>query len=183
MRKYILLFEQFAVAILSFYQTEEKLQTVSHQNFQLLKLFSQNPIICEMFANLTISKETKREYLQTIFNVQKFEINYQNGLKLFIDQGYSPFLYDLIQTIDVQVLALLKTQLVEVTSAFALDHDQKIKLEVKLQKKFKSKLVFQYYVVPNMILGISVRIDDYVEEYSVKSNLKILKDRFKQTKI
>ncbi|MDQ0513766.1 ATP synthase F1 delta subunit [Mycoplasmoides fastidiosum] len=180
MRKRILLFKQFAEAIISFFATKQELENLSKQNYQVLKLLEKNVELINLFTDLSVESKQKINFLDQLLRVEPYDLNYVNGLKFFIDSGYSYYFLDLVQTIDAMVLERLNIQVVQVQSAYELSSKQKNKLETGWTKKYNQPLVFQYTVIPEMVLGISVRINDYVEDYSLNSQLNNLKKEIKK---
>ncbi|WP_391591973.1 F0F1 ATP synthase, F1 complex subunit delta [[Mycoplasma] cavipharyngis] len=180
MRKYIFLYQQFAQAILSFFNDQASLEKVNEQNHRLLSLLQNNPEIVNIFTDFSIIASKKITYLEAILAVEPYDQYYVNGLKLFLDHGHGYFFLDLIETIDAQVLNKLNMKLVQVESAYPLTDQQKSKLEAGWSKKYQERLVFNYQVVPEMVLGINIRVDDYVEEYSLQSQLKNLQNKIKK---
>lgn len=175
MSKKISIVNNFAQAILSFCDTEDKISAISAQNFTIFKLFKQNPELIGYFQDPFVLKEEKKVALNEILSVHQLMQEYQDGLNLFIDHNHANRIFDLIQSINFRVLELQKRKLVHIYSPYWIEPGQRERLETALQQKHQAQLVFDYHIDAGIVLGIRVRIDDYIEDYSLKSNLDHLK--------
>lgn len=94
--------------------------------------------------------------------------------------GIALFFFQLLQAIDRYGLIMLSTKKAQVISAVGLTNQQKQVLQQAWEKKINQPIYFEYVIDPDLILGIKVRVDDYVEEYSLASHLHQLKTFIKQ---
>lgn len=173
--------KQFAKAILSCYANKPAtISCLVKQNHQLINLLQTYPQVKNYFQDLTILKESKKTTLKELLKLMVIEKSFANGLYLFIDNGHSPFFFQLLQAIDRYGLIMLSTKKAQVISAVGLTNQQKQVLQQAWEKKINQPIYFEYVIDPDLILGIKVRVDDYVEEYSLASHLHQLKTFIKQ---
>lgn len=147
------------------------------KNQLLLDLFNQYPQLNDFFADLTLTRETKLEALEKLLVTMDLDVNYKNGLALFIDHNHGAYLSGLLSEIKSLTLQLLNQKMVVVSTPSPLSDSQKAKLETLLKKKNHAELIFDYKIDPTIVLGIKVKIDDELKDFTLNTQLKTLKSK------
>jgi len=104
----------------------------------------------------------------------------RNFVSLLATRGHVHYLPDILDELGRLSKGGAARQLVVVTSAVPLTEEEKRHLQRRLMKRFGPYLDFRYYVDPEILGGLIVRIGDKVIDGSVVGRLEALRERLKQ---
>jgi F-type H+-transporting ATPase subunit delta len=134
----------------------------------------------ERFRTLILSPEVSRDeklgLVDRLFSDRITAVSLE-ALRLMIEKGREQEI-EWVQREFVRLRRIHENTLfVVVTTAEALDEDQRVRLMTKLAQITQMKLEAEYRIDPHLIGGIRVAYDNYVLDGSLRGELRRLRER------
>jgi len=162
---------RYGAALFGYAQDNDALDTVYNEMVELKKAAEANPQIISVLSDPILSSKDKKDLLTAI--EKDFSDDVQNFLNLLFK--YDRFA-DLIDIIDRFVLLYDNEKKVAsgvATTAVKLDDDQLKRLGESFAKKYNLNVVrLENKVVPSILGGVVLQVEDRVIDGSVKNKLK-----------
>ncbi|RLC78425.1 MAG: ATP synthase F1 subunit delta [Chloroflexi bacterium] len=104
----------------------------------------------------------------------------RNFISLLATRGHLHYLPEILDELARLSRGGAVRQLVVITSAVPLTEEEKARLQRRLINLYGPYLDFRYYVDPDILGGMVVRIGDRVIDGSIRGRLEALRERLKQ---
>ena len=153
-------------------QGDSALQETRADLRQLAVLFSLNPDLTRLLSLPTVSVDERIGIAKKIFGD---EGNAVRLLFLLIDHGRVPYLREIADDFDAQMLDYQGTVDVQVTTAVAMSPGQKERLRSKLGEKLGKTVRITEHIDSSILGGVIVQYGDTRIDNSVKFRLDALK--------
>lgn len=141
---------------------------------QCAVLFSLNPELTNLLSLPTISVSERLEIAKKIFGDDSFA---SRLIFLLIDHGRIPFIGEIADDFDARMLDYQDTTDVTVTTAVALNPEQKERLRAALANKLHQTIRITERIDRSILGGVIVQYGDTRIDNSVKYRLDALKER------
>lgn len=171
--------QHFASAIYDIAQETDQEKEYLDVLKELDTVWNENETFRTALAHPKISRDQKKEWLDSIFK-EKLDPTMMNFLKVLVihDQAYQiPAIYD-------SYLELYRKdkniEEVVVESAAPLSDSQMASLKKVLEKKLNKKVELKLVVDPKLIAGLRVKAKDLVLDNTVDSRLTSLKEKINE---
>lgn len=141
---------------------------------QCAVLFSLNPDLMRLLSLPTISADERITVAKKIFGDEGLA---PRLIFLLIDHKRLPFLSEIADVFDAQMMDYHNTAEVTVTTAVALTPDQKERLRSALEEKLRRTIRITERIDRSILGGVIVQYGDTRIDNSVKYRLETLKER------
>lgn len=162
----------YAEALLGAADKRQQTQEVLEQLEELVRdVFARDSAFVLFLASAVVGREHKRQALRRAFEGKVNEILYHFLLVLNDHDRL-----DIVREVAVLMRDLYERRAgrihVEVTTAIALDDEQRERLRRELRDKFRREPILSVRVDPELLGGMVVKVDDWVFDDSVRARLE-----------
>ncbi|MEO6696212.1 MAG: ATP synthase F1 subunit delta [Ignavibacteria bacterium] len=170
---------RYSLAIFGVAEEKGKLEEVTKDVTFAINLIKSNHDLELFFNSPVIPKNKKLEVVKNIFgsNVSELTMNFMN---LLIERRRGALTREILE--DFIKLKKEKEGIVDVTVKTSVDLNDKekanMKSKIEAYTKLKAELTFE--IDKSIIGGFVAKIDDTILDASIKRQLEILKEKFKQ---
>lgn len=161
-------------ALIDLYETKEGRERALGAVEQLQDYFEREEEVFRFLTNHFAPRETK---LEVINEMRKSGLDeyLSNALCFMVDSNLIFHLRLFCSTLRTQLQKSLNIRVIFVYSSFEISIEQKRKIEELWRKRLsKSICEFVYVMDESLKLGIKVQVGNYVEEFTVRSNLSLI---------
>lgn len=141
---------------------------------EMAVLFSLYPDLTRLLSLPTLSASEKTGIAEKIFGNRGLAVRL---LFLLIDHGRVPFLGEIADVFDREMMAYQDTEQVSVTTAVALTPEQLERLERALQEKLRKTVRITEHIDRSILGGVIVQYGDTRIDNSLKFRLDALRER------
>ncbi len=140
----------------------------------ILQLMEENSDIALFFTAVKITKEQKKEFIETAF-AKVADTDIRNLMKLLIDRGRSFYVKQVMQSYVERADEHLGILNATVTSARALHPADMKRIQEVLEKKYQKQVNLRNIVDASLIAGIKVVVGNNVTDISMKTKIEDMK--------
>jgi len=169
---------RYATALFELYRENNNLDELLTQTRFLCDTF-QNTDALQVLTHPLISTADKNSFADKIFggNIHSDLFHF---IKLTIAKNRESFLLPALTRL-VEMIKLHRNQITaKITSAVPLGDEQKLRLSQTLSARLGKEVDVYVVVDPSLIAGISIHVDGYFLDHSVKTMLKNMNDDLKK---
>lgn len=166
----------FAMALLDLSTEQGREEEWLSQLQQMAALMKNEPDYLLALNSPGISRDTKKQWLKELFHDQIDE-TLEDMLMVAVDHdaaGQMPAIAEHYQSLYEARQGIVP---VTVTSASAMDADQKIRLKNKLERQLKAPVRLTFTTDPSLMGGMVIRTPNLLQDLSVKGRLESMKEQ------
>lgn len=170
---------EYGRAIFELAVEENKDRLYLEQLREINKLFDENSEFIQLLSSLNIHLSERLEVIDKVFDgrVEEYICSF---MKLITERGYASQIPECIKAFEKLYYETNKITIAYVKSAVVLSDEQKSALIKKLQAYSGKTVELVCTVEPELIGGISVRIDGKLLEGSVKHKIDTIRSSLKK---
>lgn len=164
--------EPYAEALMSLAKSHNLTERLGEDVAGLLNLLQESPDLQEFLSNPIVNAEDKVAVLQRILGEQVHPYT-MNFLKILVDRRRILFLEGICRQYQALLRKLNQTVLAEVTSAVALNDDQKLSVREKVKAMTDAQQVdLETKIDPDLIGGVIIKVGSQVVDASLRGQIR-----------
>lgn len=152
----------------------EKLEPVFEELAGLKKVIEDNQSFFKILEYPFITLDEKYRIINEVFS-KSFDPIICDFLKVLIEKDRVYVLNDIIKDFEELYYDYHRLLKVQVTSAFKLKEDYRLRLALKLKEVFKQDIVLEVSIDPSIVGGLLIRAKDKIIDATVKGKLDRMK--------
>lgn len=167
---------RYARALFDTAKITESIDTVYNDFLLISQYFVISKELSVVLRSPIIQNWKKKQLMTELFQKNVSELTY-NFLLLLTEKQRESFLIDIISYYERLYLADKNTIKAYITSAREIDDSLKNKIVSEFENKLSKKIIPNFKIDPAIKGGITVRVDDWVYDASVRNQLNQLKNK------
>lgn len=173
---------KFSETLLIFYTERDNLKKLLEKVQNISAYWNSEKVFADFFSNPNVSIQNKKEFIVKFLDQFKCDNYIKNTFFLLLDFHLNHCVSLFFEILEKKIIEKLNYKNIFVYSSCPIDEEQKIKLKREYQKLLSGfELVFHYLIDPKLILGIKVKYDDLIDEYSLASQLKKISEELQKS--
>lgn len=173
--------QEYAVALFDMSHSLEQFFTYIEELELLASAFEANSEIPLFLAHPKISKDEKKEFIQSVFHTQNEAV--LHFVFVLVDNERILELQEVIHQLKTMYYEKNHSKHFDVYSNVTLNKKQKEEIENTLEKHFNTKAHLSFYTDKELLGGLKILYNGSVLEFSVLDNLKNIKEILKNKKL
>lgn len=169
---------RYSEAFVSCYSSDKEWSNILEIVDDMDEFLQKNEDVSEVLLDRFVAKELKHSVIDEMMKAYN-EILLSNFLHILVDKGLIYHLHLFFKTIRGRLQEKLFIKNVYVFSSFDISADRRVKMEKLWKERVPAKHHnFFYSLDKSLKLGVKVQVDSLVDEFSIASNLLMMKLKF-----
>lgn len=166
--------KSYSEALFSLSLEEQKLDIYKEQLCFMQAQIKENPDFMRILTHPKLHKDEKKKVIEDVFG-KDIDHTIVNFMKLLVDKSRFQNLGDIIKEFIKLYNKENNIEVAYVHSAKELSKEEIKRLQDTLEKKLTKKVDMRFFIDPDLIAGMRIRINDAVLDNSAKNRIERLK--------
>jgi len=172
----------YAGALLEIAHEKNAIAKVEEELSFLAELLKNDPDLLRYFNAPGINNDSKKQFVDKVFGGKLSDLMV-NFLKVLIDNGRQQDIPDINVAFGELLDIINNRQKIKLISSIKLDADIINRIKKSLEDRFNKNIIIEEEVIPSILGGIIVQVDDLIIDASLKKDLIKLREKLIQSKI
>ena len=170
---------RYSIALYELAEEENKFAEYRNEVKSLIEVWEENPELRDFLSNQLVSKESKCEFIDSVFNgkVNEYILNF---LKLVVDKGRAAYLEEILKDFDALGNEKLNIKEGTLHTASDLTKDRVKLVEKSISQRLGQEVHLRVVRDPSLIAGIKVIVNDKIFDNSIIYKLTELKNTLRK---
>ncbi len=154
---------------------QDKLDLAFEELAELKRIIEDNQAFFKVLEYPFITLNEKIKIINEVFS-KSFDVIICDFLKVLIEKDRVYILNEILSDFEELYYDFKRILKVQVTTAFELEEDYRVRLIDKLKEVFKQDVVVEVSIDPSIVGGLYIRAKDKVIDATIKGKLDKMKD-------